>query len=199
MEVVQVVLLLFPAVILHECAHGWAACCLGDPTAKNAGRLTLNPIKHIDPVGTVLLPALLFLSHSGIFFGWAKPVPVNFAALRHPKRDMALVGLAGPLTNIALAVMFSLIFRANVPVGVSEFCKQAVVVNLFLAVFNMVPIPPLDGSRLVLGLLPDSLAYWYSQLESYGIVIVMILLYLGILNQVLLPLVVWGAAALGVH
>ena len=199
MEILSIVFVLFPAVILHECAHGWTAYHLGDPTAKLSGRLTLNPIKHIDPIGTVMVPLLLVISHSNFFFGWAKPVPVNFLNLRYPRRDMILVAAAGPLTNILLAVFFSFLLRMNLSSSVlSDLCGSAVFINLLLAVFNLIPIPPLDGSRLVMGVLPQRLATLYSRMENYGIFIVLILMYLGVLRQIILPLVVTFAYYLGV-
>ena len=189
----------FLAVILHECAHGWVAYRLGDPTAKLLGRLTLNPVKHIDPVGTVILPAMLFLIHSPILFGWAKPVPVNFSNLRNPKRDMIWVGLAGPFVNVILAVFCSRLLQFNFSDLANGLLELAITVNLLLAVFNMIPIPPLDGSRLVLGLLPNRYAFAYSRLEPYGIILVFFLLYFGVIEKLLWPVVVSWSQLLGVR
>lgn len=172
----QWIFVLATAVILHEYAHGWAALKLGDPTAKLLGRLTLNPFKHIDPIGTILIPIITKLT-LGFPFGWAKPVPVNFSQLHNPKRDMILVAAAGPAVNIVLAVIASLLF----PLAPKIF-SLAVVVNLMLAVFNMIPIPPLDGSRIVAGLLPTSLARKYLYLEPFGFIIVIVLLQLNALD-----------------
>ncbi|MFA6378851.1 MAG: site-2 protease family protein [Candidatus Omnitrophota bacterium] len=179
----------FFSVILHEIAHGWVAYRLGDPTAKNAGRLTLNPFPHIDLLGTVLLPGILLLTHSPIVFGWAKPVPVNFALLRHPKRDMIWVGLAGPFVNIFLASALAIVMQINILPAAQPFLKMGILVNLVLAVFNLIPIPPLDGSRFVLGILPYKIARSYAQLERYGVVIVFLLLYFGVLDHVIWPVV----------
>ncbi len=176
LQILEFIFVLGSAVILHECAHGWVALKCGDPTAKLLGRLTLNPLKHIDPVGTILLPILtLWIFHFP--FGAAKPVPVNFANLRNPKRDMIFVAIAGPAINIILALIASVLL----PLGPQIF-GLAVVINLGLATFNMIPIPPLDGSRVVAGLLPTSLARKYLYLEPFGFIIVIVLLQSGALN-----------------
>ena len=183
-----IVFVLVPAIVLHEVAHGLSAYWLGDPTAKNQGRLTLNPIKHIDPIGSILVPGALFLAHyfgltrSLMLFGWAKPVPVNFRNLRPRRLGMALVAIAGPLTNIALAFIFSRLYIWPALSNVSQICAWGVMLNLTLAVFNMIPIPPLDGSRVVTSILPMKLAYYYSRLEPFGIIIVIVLLNLGMLG-----------------
>ena len=187
------------SVVLHECAHGWTANRLGDPTAKMSGRLTLNPLKHIDPFGTILLPILLVFLRSPFIFGWAKPVPVNFMNLRNPKKDMLWVGIAGPAVNVALAIFFSFFLRLNISESVRQIMELAVVINLVLATFNMIPIPPLDGSRLIMSLLPYRLAYLYGRLERYGIFIVLILLYLGLLREIIWPPVFFFGQMLGVH
>ena len=178
MNIVVSLIIFFSAVIIHEYCHGWVAYKLGDPTAKYAGRLTLNPLEHIDPVGTVLLPLMLVMMRSSFVFGWAKPVPVNFWNLRNPRRDMMWVGLAGPMANFMLAIALSQLLKIT-PEGIySAFLIQAIMINLIFAVFNLMPIPPLDGSRIVSGLLPDKYAMVYNQWERYGVIIVFLFLFL---------------------
>lgn len=197
---------LVPAIILHEYAHGWTAYRLGDPTAKLSGRLTLNPISHIDPVGSVILPGILIFSyfagftHHLFLFGWAKPVPVNFLKLRNPRRDMMIVAAAGPFINIIIAVILAQMARMPVTAD-SPFLNVllwAVELNLTLAVFNMIPIPPLDGSRIVTGLLPGPMAVIYNQFERYGIILVLILLQLGLLSFIR-PIVDFLSSLIGVR
>lgn len=205
-EIILVVgIALVPAIILHEYAHGWTANRLGDPTAKHLGRLTLNPLKHIDPVGSVVIPGLLLFAYlsgwtrSLLLFGWAKPVPVNFAMLRQPRRDMMIVAAAGPFVNIVLALVLAQILRAGIlPSFANAVLFWAVELNLVLAVFNMIPIPPLDGSRIVSGFLPVPMAIAYNRLEPYGILFVLILLQLGLLRFIY-PIVDVLTAFLGVH
>lgn len=185
--------LLFFAVVIHECCHGWAAYLNGDDTAKMSGRLTLNPIPHIDIMGTIVLPLILILTHSPILFGWAKPVPINPYRLNDPKKDMAKVGLAGPGSNFALAVLSALIIWLFKITGIDPYIKinaliikllyMNVQINLVLGVFNLVPIPPLDGSRIVAAFLPAEMAYRYNQLERYGIFIIFFLLSFGFFNS----------------
>ncbi|WXU00684.1 MAG: hypothetical protein Ctma_1413 [Catillopecten margaritatus gill symbiont] len=179
------------AITVHEFAHGWVAHKCGDSTAKMLGRLTLNPIKHIDPIGTILVPAVLYMT-SGFLFGWAKPVPINYNALNSPKRDMSWVALAGPMSNFVMAGLWlSAIFLA-VEFQSQFLIKMASVgisINLILGVLNLLPLPPLDGSRIVASLLPDKLAYEYNKLEAYGLYILLGLLFLGIFEKVILPIV----------
>ena len=188
------------AITVHEVAHGYVAKLLGDQTASRLGRLTLNPIKHIDPVGTLVVPGLL-LALGGFVFGWAKPVPVVMDNLRRPQRDMALVAVAGPLSNLIMALMWALVIKIGLMSGDSKSAftlacvymgSAGVLINLILFALNLVPIPPLDGSRVVSAFLPGPMAYRYNQIEPYGIFIVLGLMVLGVLSQVLLPLVNWS-------
>lgn len=186
------------AITMHELAHGWVAYKLGDPTAKYMGRLSFNPLKHIDPVGTVLLPLMMVMLRLPPI-GWAKPVPVNFQSLRNPKKDMFWVGAAGPFVNFLLAVSFALIinlFGLQHGSLLSQLLSMAVLINLILCIFNLIPIPPLDGSRMAMSLLPWRYAQSYSKLEPYGFVIIIGLLWFGVLRALVFPLVKRVAALL---
>lgn len=180
------------AITVHEVAHGWVAKKFGDNTADSQGRLTLNPIKHIDWLGTIVIPGLLLLSFTGFIFGWAKPVPVDPRYFKNPRKDMAVVALAGPLSNLAMALGWALLARIGVIVQ-TEFISLPLIymgiagisINLVLALINLLPIPPLDGSRIVTGLLPHRLAWQYNKLERYGFMILLLLLVTGGLGYIL--------------
>ncbi len=171
------------AVTFHEAAHGFIACRLGDDTAWRAGRVSFNPLKHIDPFGTIVLPAILLLSRSPFLFGYAKPVPVNFGRLQRPRRDMVWVALAGPGTNVLLAILSSLLFYAlaflpqTAALWLGHNLAHSVAINVVLCVFNMLPLPPLDGGRVAVGLLPRALALPLARLERYGILILLFFLF----------------------
>jgi Zn-dependent protease len=177
------------AITLHEAAHGYAAKYFGDSTAYLMGRVTLNPFPHIHLVGTILLPLLLYFSTNGaLLFGFAKPVPVNFGNLRQPKRDMVWVALAGPASNLVQAIVWALLFVVYTDFGVSEkfflaMCKAGVLSNVVMFAFNLFPLPPLDGGRIVVGLLPWKQAYQFSRIEPYGFYIVMALAITGVVNH----------------
>ena len=177
------------AITLHEAAHGYAAKYFGDRTAYMMGRVTLNPFSHIHWVGTILLPLLLYFSTSGaLIFGYAKPVPVNFGNLKNPKRDMVWVALAGPGVNLILASVWALLYVVYTDFGVTEkfffaMCKAGVLSNVVMFAFNLFPLPPLDGGRIVVGLLPLKQAYQFSRIEPYGFFIVMALVLTGVVNH----------------
>lgn len=180
------------AITVHEVAHGWVARQYGDKTAWMLGRLTLNPLRHIDPVGTILLPGLLLLSGTGFIFGWAKPVPVNPDNLKNPKRDMALVAMAGPAANLLMALGWALLVRFAIQLD-TPFASLPMIymgiagisINLVLAIINLLPIPPLDGSRILTGILPDRLAWQYNRFEPYGFYLLLFLLATGLLGAML--------------
>lgn len=193
------------AIVFHEVAHGWVANRLGDPTARNAGRLTLNPLSHIDPVGTILMPLLLFFATKGQFvFGYAKPVPIDPSYFKDPRKGMALSAIAGPGVNLFMAALFSLLLRVVLPAAGNMVPESAyertifplalmfgygVLVNVALAVLNLIPIPPLDGSRIIYWLLPPRQAAAYYRLEPYGVFILMALLITRVLSFVMWPVI----------
>lgn len=190
--------LLMIAMSAHEFAHGLAAYKLGDPTAKYSGRLTLNPLAHIDIFWTFLLPLFLFIT-SGFVFGAAKPVPINYWALRNPKRDIILVGISGPLANFALGGLLAIAIKLiPLPSIVLYLAINLITINVILGVFNLVPIPPLDGSRILMGLLPEPLASQYAALEPYAFIILIILIWLGALNWIVWPAVGFVLRLMGV-
>jgi len=182
------------AITVHEAAHGYAAKHFGDLTAYNQNRISLNPLRHIDPIGTILLPALTVLL-GGVLFGWAKPVPVNFMNLRHPKKDMLWVAAAGPFSNLIMAIFWTILFgrSAYFPESMSMFVKQmgiaGISINLSLMVLNLIPLPPLDGGRIAVSLLPNHLAYKYAQIERYGFLILIVLLMTHMLDLIIFPLI----------
>ncbi len=182
------------AITVHEVAHGWVAKKYGDNTAFMLGRLTLNPIKHIDLVGTIIIPGLLLISGTGFIFGWAKPVPVDASNFKNPLADMAIVALAGPVSNLLMAVAWALIARVGMTIGASAEVISlpliysgiaGIAINLVLALVNLLPIPPLDGSRILTGMLPSRLAWQYNQLERYGFIILLVLLWSNLLGTIL--------------
>lgn len=185
------------AITVHEVAHGWVASKLGDQTAKRMGRLTLNPIKHIDPIGTVILPIIL-MAVGSIIFGWAKPVPVEWRNLRRPRQDMAWVAIAGPAANLVMMILWALVAKFAIGLEGNLFgfaqplfymAMAGISINIVLMALNLLPLPPLDGSRVVSALLPPRAAMQYNQLERYGLIILLLLLATGILQRILFPIV----------
>ena len=190
MEMPLVLVMVFFSVVCHEIAHGYTAFRLGDPTASRMGRLSFNPIVHVDLFGTIILPALLLLMHSPFLFAWAKPVPVNPAFFRDPKKGMMLVSMAGPATNLAIAIVLSaILFLAGgfIPAFLTRTFAYVSVINVMLMVFNLVPIPPLDGSRIVARFLKGKALWNYMKLERYGMFIVFGLLFTGVISSILYP------------
>lgn len=184
------------AITFHEVAHGWVANLLGDKTAKMLGRLSLNPVKHIDPIGTIVVPIAMVVLQTGFVFGWAKPVPVNTRNLKSPRKDMAIVAAAGPISNLLMAVFWVFIFKLGSTVisdpaiaqGIMAMGRAGIIINLILFIFNLFPIPPLDGSKVLAGFLPRSLANLMDKIEPYGLFIVLGLVYFGVLNTLMDPI-----------
>ena len=185
------------AITVHEVAHGWVASKLGDPTAKLAGRLTLNPVRHIDPVGTIAVP-LIMIALTPFAFGWAKPVPVDWRNLNHPRRDMALVAAAGPGANIIMLALWTLLLSALFATSNSvsymstlliEMAQVGIIINIVLIALNLLPLPPLDGSRIVTAFLSPTAAHRYNALERWGLPILVVLIFTGVLGKILHPLI----------
>jgi Zn-dependent protease len=181
------------AITVHETAHGWMALRLGDKTAMMLGRLTLNPFKHIDPLGTILIPGLMYML-AGFMFGWAKPVPVTWQNLKQPKRDMVFVAVAGPMSNLLMALLWALAIRIGLALGDAGLALvfmgvAGIFINTILMVLNLLPLPPLDGGRVMTGLLPGPLAYKFSLIEPYGFFILVGLLVTGLLGVILWPVI----------
>ena len=196
----QFAVLIF-AITIHEFAHGLVAYKLGDPTAKYMGRLTLNPIVHIDLFGTIILPLLLTLAHIPPI-GWAKPVPVDFMSLKNPKRDMLWVALAGPFANFLIAIALSVViklFPMLVHTIIGQVIFFGIIINMILALFNLIPIPPLDGSRIVSALLPYQYVASYNKIQPYGFLIIIILLWTGVLRKLIYGVMIIVVKYLGVH
>ncbi|MGD2137340.1 MAG: site-2 protease family protein [Gammaproteobacteria bacterium] len=192
-KIVAWVLPVLFAITVHEVAHGWVANRLGDNTAFMLGRLTLNPVKHVDPLGTIIVPGLLMLLKTGFLFGWAKPVPINWRNLHRPRRDMALVAAAGPVANLLMATGWALLIRAGNLLGDAGLALvfmgvAGIFINTILMVLNLLPLPPLDGGRVLTGLLPGPLAYRFSRIEPYGFFILIALLVTNVLGLILWPI-----------
>lgn len=182
------------AITVHEAAHGYAARHFGDPTAQEQGRITLNPMRHIDPVGTILVPAITMMA-GGILFGWAKPVPVDFSRLRRPKQDMLWVAAAGPASNFVMALFWALVFSfarlapETFVLPLSLMAQAGIMINVVLLVLNLLPLPPLDGGRIAVSLLPHHLARQFASLERYGFIILIVLLFTGVLSKIMMPFI----------
>jgi Zn-dependent protease len=194
----QILLFAIPlifAITVHEVAHGFVALQFGDKTAKILGRLTLNPIKHIDPLGTIIVPCVLYFT-TGFVFGWAKPVPINPRNFSHKRLGAALVSAAGPFANLIMAFIWGLILKiaysmpaSNFGYAILQMSQIGILFNIILLVLNLLPLPPLDGSRIVSSILPGKIAYYYDKLEPYGFIILLILLVTGVLSKIILPMV----------
>lgn len=182
------------AITVHEAAHGYVARYFGDMTAHMQGRISLNPIRHIDPIGTILVPTLTLLA-GGILFGWAKPVPVDFSRLRNPKRDMLWVAAAGPAANLLMAILWVFVFKfssgfpSSMSMPMAYMAQAGIMINVVLMVLNLLPLPPLDGGRIAVSLLPHHLADRYARIEQYGFIILIVLLFTGILSKIMTPFI----------
>ena len=201
---VSILPLLF-AITVHEAAHGYVAYLLGDPTARILGRLTLNPVKHIDLMGTIIVPIALLMVHAGIIFGWAKPVPINLRNLSKPRRDSLLVALAGPMANFFMAITWAIIIKIgvfllarNLPGALAIYAMGVVGIqlNLVLMVFNLLPLPPLDGAHIISSLLPSKLAMQYERIASFGLPVLLVLVYFGIVGAIIRPIIAFLYSAI---
>ena len=192
MEILITFIILIFSAIVHEVSHGLMAERLGDDTAREQGRITLNPIPHIDPFGSLLLPLLLLAVHSPVIFGAAKPVPVNFNNLRKPKSGMALVSLAGPLSNFLLAILFVIPIKLGIANSIAyPILIQAILINLVLGTFNLIPIPPMDGSKILVALAPDEWMNTILSWERWGFILILLFLYSGLLQIILIPVTIF--------
>ena len=190
------------AITVHEASHGYVARMFGDNTAYVLGRVTLNPVKHIDPLGTIVIPLAMLLT-TGFMFGWAKPVPVNWGSLRRPKQDMVWVAAAGPCANLVMAIAWALVYRVASGIEVQErfvyeVARAGINVNLIFMALNLLPIPPLDGGRIISGLLPTRMSLAYSRIEPFGLIILLVLMVTHLLSPLLRPLQEFGAAVVGI-
>ena len=197
LTIIGIAVVIIPSITSHEAAHGFAANRLGDPTARQQGRITLNPIPHLDPMGSVIVPLILVGLNTGFIFGWAKPVPVDWRNFKHPKRDMAWVAVAGPVSNLLMALLWALAARAALGMSADNWIAlpllfmgvAGIFINTILMVLNLLPLPPLDGGRVVTGLLPAPYAYQFARIEPYGFFILVALLVTGVLSIVMWPVV----------
>lgn len=195
-EVIPLFIILLISLSFHEAAHAWTADKLGDPTARQLGRITMNPIAHIDPIGTILFPLIAMLSNVPLL-GWAKPVPVSFAHLKSPRRDFAIIAAAGPISNLILAVVVAVVFMVMGGVGAvastsyGDVLFKSLFLNVMLAVFNMIPVPPLDGGNVLMGVLPESMASIVDLVRPWGFLILYVLLFTGVLFDIVNPITVW--------
>ena len=201
MIIVQIIILFF-SIIIHEVSHGYMAYLKGDDTAYKSGRLTLNPLPHIDIFGTILLPLFMYFMHFKFLFGWAKPVPINPNNLKNPKKDLILIGAAGPFSNLILLLLFWSLFKLSIILKLNQSFSNGfafgVAINLLLLIFNAIPIPPLDGSRILAGFLKGKIYNYYVSFDKYGFIVIIILLYAGLLNKFIFPVMIFVLKTMGI-